>query len=99
MTRRKRIPTEVLETAATAFRVMAHPLRLRLCELLEEQSRTVGELAELCDVSANTVSQHMKLLKAHGVATASRDGRHVRYRIEHPAPLSMLACIRRTHMK
>lgn len=89
------IPDEYLEIAATVLKVIAHPKRLRINELLlQHKQLKVSELAKMMRVSPNTVSQHLKLMKAHHVVDARRDGRFVYYFSTHPAAVTMLKCIR-----
>ena len=66
-TRNKLIPMERLEQAVEVLRVLAPPHRLRICDLLLSRRMSVGELAEHLDLPANAVSQHLNLMKAHGL--------------------------------
>lgn len=90
------IPFDVLERAASAFRVLAHPHRLRIVELLEVETLAVGALANLLAIPQAACSQHLNLMRAHGLLRGRRDGRSVRYEIVHPAARNILECIR-TH--
>jgi len=89
------IPDAVLEQAAGAMRVLAHPQRLRICELLGRGRFSVGQLAERLGTSQNAVSQHLAIMRAHGIVAPRRDGRSVYYRIIHPGAGWLLGCIRR----
>lgn len=89
------IPTSVLEHAAATMRVLAHPHRLRICELLEAGDMSVGSLAEELDLPPNAVSQHLAIMRAHGVLAPRRDGKTVYYQVVHPAAGWLLGCIRR----
>lgn len=90
------IPNEHLEIAATVLKVIAHPKRLRINELLIKHKRlTVTELAKLMGAPPNTISQHLKLMKAHQVVDAQREGRFIYYVSVHPAAATMLKCIRK----
>ena len=82
--------------AAVALKAIAHPLRLRICQLLIDHKRlTVTELAELIGTSANTVSQNLKTMRAYQIVQDERKGRFIRYRVVHPAARSIIACMRR----
>ncbi|MGB9624803.1 MAG: ArsR/SmtB family transcription factor [Phycisphaerae bacterium] len=89
------IPMNALEHAASMMRVLAHPHRLRICDLLQAGDRSVGELAADLDLPPATVSQHLAILRAHGILAPERDGKTVYYRVVHPAPRWLLSCIRR----
>jgi ArsR family transcriptional regulator len=89
------IPAETLEAVAAALRVLAHPIRLRVVELLEQDDHTVGELAESLDLAPAACSQHLNLMRAHGLLAARRDGKTVYYRVSNPHALNVINCIRR----
>jgi DNA-binding transcriptional ArsR family regulator len=90
----KPIPPKVLEHCADALRVLAHPVRLRIVELVEARRLTVGELVEELDQPQAVVSQHLARMKAVGLLTVEREGRLAYYRIANPACPAVLDCIR-----
>jgi len=92
-TRNKLIPMERLEQAVEVLRVLAHPHRLRICDLLLSRRMSVGELAEHLDIPANAVSQHLNLMKAHGILGRERDGKTVYYKVVDQRPCWLLNCI------
>ena len=83
-----------LETAASVLRVLAHPHRLRICELLLRERVAVKALAEYLGIPSNAVSQHLTMMKAHGLLGCERDGKEVYYRVVDPRPGWLLGCIR-----
>jgi DNA-binding transcriptional ArsR family regulator len=83
-----------LERAAEVMRVLAHPHRLRICELLISRRVSVGELAEAVQIPSNAVSQHLNTMKAHGLVERERDGKTVYYRVCDPRPCWILQCVR-----
>ncbi len=89
------LPKAALERAAELMRVLAHPQRLRLCELLLAGDVSVGELAAKLHLPQNAVSQHLTILRTHGVLDRRRAGKTVYYRVVHPSAEWMLSCIRR----
>jgi ArsR family transcriptional regulator len=89
-----RIDVAILERAARVIRVVGHPLRLRLLELLEEGERNVTDLVEESGAGQAIVSQHLAILRAEGVVGSRRDGPRVFYRITEPKVSKILACIR-----
>lgn len=93
-TRDRLIPTERLEKAVEVLRVLAHPHRLRICDLLLADRMSVGELAGDLGVPANAVSQHLNLMKAHGILERERDGKTVYYKVVDERPCWLLDCIR-----
>ena len=93
ITRNKLIPMERLERAVEMLRVLAHPHRLRICDLLLSKRMSVGELAEHLQIPANAVSQHLNLMKAHGILGRERDGKTVYYNVVDMSPCWLLDCI------
>jgi len=92
---RSLIPMEILEKAADVMRVLAHPHRLRICELLADGDVSVGELAERMGLGQNVVSQHLMILRSHGILDRRREGKAVYYCVVHPGAGWMLSCIRK----
>lgn len=90
----KPIPMEVLEHSARVLRVLAHPQRLKIIELLADRELTVGEVADAVGIAPNACSQHMNIMKAHGVLSSVRNGKVMYYHVEDPNALNVLACIR-----
>lgn len=87
------IPMDRLEQAAEVLRVLAHVHRLRICELLRLRRMSVNELAEELGIPANAVSQHLNLMKAHGILDREREGKTVHYKVVDSRPCWLLDCI------
>lgn len=90
------LPMERLEQAALVMRVLAHPHRLRICELLSRERISVNTIAEHLGIPSNAASQHLGIMKAYGILDCERDGKTVYYRVTSPQPAWLLGCIR-TH--
>ncbi|MDM8008656.1 MAG: metalloregulator ArsR/SmtB family transcription factor [Phycisphaerae bacterium] len=88
------IDMNVLEQSAAVMRVLAHPHRLRICELLMAGRVSVNDLAQHLHIASNAVSQHLNMMKAHGLLTCEREGKTVYYRVSDPRPVWLLQCIR-----
>ncbi len=72
---------DALESATKCLKSVAHPVRLRILELLLDGEHSVGELAELCEVDQPTISGHLGQLRDKGILTQDRQGRNVYYRV------------------
>jgi DNA-binding transcriptional ArsR family regulator len=79
--------------AAECLRTLAHPVRLRIVQLLLHGRYTVGELAEDCGIQDNVGSEHLRLLQRCGFLTSERDGRRVYYSVAEPHLEQLMACI------
>jgi len=82
-----------LEQAAECLRVLAHPHRLRMIQMLLRGTYTVGELAEACELPSPMASEHLRLMQRCGFLTSSKDGRKVFYEVAEPHLRDILACI------
>jgi DNA-binding transcriptional ArsR family regulator len=85
---------DVLEHGAAVMRVLAHPHRLRICDLLLSGRVSVNEVAKHLKIASNAVSQHLNIMKAHGLLNCERDGKTVYYHVCDPRPSWLLQCIR-----
>ncbi|BCJ26675.1 hypothetical protein Asera_07830 [Actinocatenispora sera] len=78
---RQQLPDdELIETAATALRLLADPTRLRLLCLLRDAELDVGSLAAATGSARPAVSQHLAKLRLAGLVRTRRDGRRALYR-------------------
>ena len=74
-------PTAVQEWAQR-FALLADPTRLRLLLCIHSaRSICVTDLATAAALKEATVSQALRLLRAHGLVSPERDGRVIRYRL------------------
>lgn len=64
---------------------LSHADRIRIVEELRDGEKDVGTLAENLDTGTVRVSQHLSILRAAHLVTERREGRHVFYRLTHPA--------------
>jgi len=61
------------------FDAISHPARRRMLDLLVDDDRNVGALAEHFTMSRPAVSQHLRILLDAGLVTEKRHGRERRY--------------------
>lgn len=79
--------------AAECLRTLAHPVRLRIVQLLLNARYTVGEIAQDCEAPDNFTSEHLRLLQRCGFLQSERDGRFVYYQVSEPHLEQLMACI------
>jgi DNA-binding transcriptional ArsR family regulator len=82
-----------LEEAAECLRVLAHPVRLRMVQLMLRGRHTVGELAEACGVRSHLASEHLRLMQRCSLLRSEREGRRTYYRVAEPQVASIMRCI------
>lgn len=85
--------------AAECLRTLAHPVRLRMVQLLLQGRYTVGELAEDCEVPDNVASEHLRLMQRCGFFTSEREGRKVFYQVAEPHLQDIMNCIENRFLK
>ena len=69
----------VYEVKAGLFRVLGHPARVRILELLREGERSVGALQAELGLESGATSQHLAALRRVGLVEARRAGTSVFY--------------------
>jgi DNA-binding transcriptional ArsR family regulator len=84
---------EALGQAAECLRVLAHPHRLRMIQMVLGGQFTVGELAEACELPTAMASEHLRLMQRCGFLTSEKEGRCVYYRVAEPHLVNILRCI------
>jgi DNA-binding transcriptional ArsR family regulator len=75
------LPPEALSPVAAYFQALSEPTRLQILNLLRQDERSVGELAQLCGFSAANVSRHLSLLTQHGLVKREPRGNSAIYSI------------------
>ena len=71
------------------FRALADPTRREILELLRQERKSAGEIAEAFPVSRPAISKHLRLLREAGLVVERKKGRHRLYALT-PAPLRAL---------
>ena len=80
--------------AAECLRTLAHPVRLRMVQMLLHGRYTqVGELAEDAGVPDNVASEHLRLMQRCGFFTSEREGRKVYYQVAEPHLQQIMNCV------
>src|SRR6056297_3401499 len=81
------------QQAAECLKTLAHPVRLRMVQLLLHGRFTVGEIAEDCEIHDNVASENLRLLQRCGFLASEREGRKVFYQIAEPHLAGLMNCI------
>ena len=85
-------PSKELQTMkAELFRVLAHPARIRILEVLSDKGEhSVQALQQQLAVDQPVVSQQLAKLRAHGVVTSRKEGTTVIYALADPRIADLL---------
>lgn len=89
------IGLEKREFAANMFKLLGHPLRLHIVEILDLHGKlSVNEIAEKTQMPQPTVSLYLNRLKTLGLLGSTRVANQTYYYITHPKVPILLDCIR-----
>jgi ArsR family transcriptional regulator, zinc-responsive transcriptional repressor len=69
------------DAAAALLKALAHPGRIRIIGELADGDRCVHELVDALGIAQPTVSQHLQVLRAARLVTATRVGKEQRYEL------------------
>lgn len=86
-------PLVALEQAAECLKVLAHPHRLRMVQMLLRGRYTVGELADACGIPSHMASEHLRLMQRCALLDGEKEGRKAYYRIAEPHLANIMSCI------
>lgn len=67
------------QAKAEFFRMLGHPVRIRVLELLQDGPRAVRDLLTDVDVEPSSLSQQLSVLRRSGIVTSHRQGSTVVY--------------------
>ncbi|WP_247881892.1 ArsR/SmtB family transcription factor [Brucella intermedia] len=84
------VTNEELEAAASMFKALSDPLRLKTLIILSEKERSVSELSEIEDEKIGTVSARLKVLLAARLVQRRKEGQNAIYSIVDHHVLAMV---------
>ena len=85
---------ELYECHAEMCKVLSHPKRLEILNVLREKEMSVGDLASRLKVAIGNLSQHLNMMKQRRVLASRKDGNVVYYRLANPKMLRAFDLIR-----
>jgi len=90
------VATDELQAFKAAFfRALAHPVRIRILELLVTGERSVQELQAALGVDQPVVSQQLAVLRSTNIVAGRKEGVTVRYSVRDPLVADLLRNARR----
>jgi DNA-binding transcriptional ArsR family regulator len=75
---------------ADFFRVLGHPARVRVLQLLRDGELSVGALQDALELDSSGTSQHLTALRKQGLVVGRKEGTSVYYRVKDPRTLELL---------
>jgi ArsR family transcriptional regulator, arsenate/arsenite/antimonite-responsive transcriptional repressor len=85
---------QVYVVTSQLFRVLGHPLRIRILEILVGGERTVRDLQAELDLDSSGTSQHLAALRRQGLLDSRRAGTSIYYRLADPRISQLLVVAR-----
>jgi len=83
--------SSIQQFKADFFKALAHPMRIRILELLSEGEKNVNELQSILGSEGSAVSQQLAVLRNKNVVQGVKDGTSVIYSLRDPLIKDLLA--------
>ncbi|TNJ55421.1 winged helix-turn-helix transcriptional regulator [Paenibacillus hemerocallicola] len=81
---------ELQQFKSEFFKALAHPLRIRILELLSEGDKTVNEIQSIIGSEGSAVSQQLAILRSKNVVFGIKEGTSVIYSLRDPLVKDLL---------
>jgi DNA-binding transcriptional ArsR family regulator len=89
-----RIEKKKLERAAYVLKCVAHPVRISIIDLLQQEKRlTVSELQSVLVIEQSLLSHHLTNMRDKGVVNMQREGKNVFYFLTDSTIPDIIDCI------
>jgi ArsR family transcriptional regulator len=89
------VPVPLYQAKAEFFRMLGHPVRIRVLELLQDGPKAVRELLAEIEVEPSNLSAQLAVLRRSGIVTATREGSTVVYALAGADVADLLRAARR----
>ena len=88
------IALEKLESASEMLKAIAHPIRIAIVDMLNENKKlNVTEIYEALEIEQAVASHHLSILKNKGVVISERYGKNCIYSLKFPRLSQIVSCI------
>ncbi|WP_354643444.1 ArsR/SmtB family transcription factor [Kitasatospora camelliae] len=89
------MPVALYQAKAEFFRMLGHPVRIRVLELLQAGPTPVRDLLAELEIEPSSLSQQLAQLRRAGLVTATREGSTVVYTLAGADVADLLRVARR----
>ncbi|MFC8431846.1 ArsR/SmtB family transcription factor [Streptomyces sp. NPDC057253] len=83
------------QAKAEFFRMLGHPVRIRVLELLQDGPMPVRDLLAAIEVEPSSLSQQLAVLRRSGIVSSQREGSSVVYALASGDVADLMATARR----
>ena len=80
----------IYRVKAEFFRLLGHPARVRILEILRDGERSVGDLQAELGLDSSNTSQQLTAMRRQGVLDSRRVGTSVLYHVKDPRIFDLL---------
>lgn len=84
------MPGQLQFFKAEFFKALAHPVRIRILEVLRDSEKSVTEIQGLLTLDQSTVSQQLSILRAKNLLQTRKVGTSVIYSVRDPMIYDLL---------
>jgi DNA-binding transcriptional ArsR family regulator len=92
--RQNQVEMDLYRKHADFCKVISHPTRLQIIDILRDGEMAVTDLAVKLDITVGNLSQHLSLMKQRRVLESRKEGNSVIYRLANPKMLKACCLIR-----
>lgn len=89
------VPVPLYQAKAEFFRMLGHPVRIRVLELLQDGPMPVRDLLTAIEIEPSNLSQQLAVLRRSGIVRATRESSTVVYELAGGDVAELLAAARR----
>jgi DNA-binding transcriptional ArsR family regulator len=90
------LDVEKLEFAASKLRSIAHPMRIAIIDMLDNNKRlSVTEIYQTLNIEQAAASHHLNILKNNKVLISKREGKKIFYALKNSTLTEIIQCINR----
>ncbi|MEU1629192.1 metalloregulator ArsR/SmtB family transcription factor [Streptomyces sp. NPDC020096] len=89
------MPVPLYQAKAEFFRMLGHPVRIRVLELLQDGPMPVRDLLAAIEIEPSSLSQQLAVLRRSGIVTSTREGSTVVYALAGGDVAELLRAARR----
>lgn len=75
---------------ADFFKALAHPLRIKILEVLADGEKSVNEIQNAIGSEGSAVSQQLMVLRSKNIVTGKKEGNRVIYSLRDPLIIELL---------
>ncbi len=79
-----------IEDIARLLKSIAHPIRLKILCLLQDEELSVGDILLTIQTTNGNISQHLAILRNQGIIVSRKDANYIYNRIADPRVLELM---------